>query len=141
MHSWGDSSNTMAGLLMQLLILRVFLLAWRLVLLRFCSPRFSMSRACSFCPGLYSCSRSRWQAALLPSNMMLPKKPIELISAVYFGLVVGIFLTYVLMLMLTPLLPNVEEGHWAVIFRQSVPLDDRHGRLLFVRQPADSNQG
>jgi len=36
--------------------------------------------------------------------------------------VVGIFLTYVLMLMLTPLLPNVEEGHWAVIFRQSVPL-------------------
>ncbi len=55
-------------------------------------------------------------------DMSLPKKPIEMISAVYFGLVVGIFLTYVLMLMLTPLLPNLEEGHWALILRRSVPL-------------------
>jgi uncharacterized protein YacL len=55
-------------------------------------------------------------------DMMSPKKPIELISAVYFGLVVGIFLTYVLMLMLTPLLPKAEDGQWAVILHRSVPL-------------------
>jgi uncharacterized protein YacL len=55
-------------------------------------------------------------------DILLPKKPIELISAVYFGLVVGIFLTYVLMLMLTPLLPSQQEGHWAVVLRRSVPL-------------------
>src|SRR5438874_287846 len=55
-------------------------------------------------------------------DILLPRKPIELISAAYFGLVVGIFLTYVLMLMLTPLLPSEQEGHWAVILRRSVPL-------------------
>jgi uncharacterized protein YacL len=55
-------------------------------------------------------------------DILTPKKPIELISAVYFGLVVGMFLTYVLMLMLTPLLPTEEEGQWAVILRRSVPL-------------------
>src|SRR5262245_23794317 len=55
-------------------------------------------------------------------DLLIPKKPIELISAVYFGLVVGMFLTYVMMLMLTPLLPSEEEGHWAVILRRSVPL-------------------
>jgi uncharacterized protein YacL len=61
-------------------------------------------------------------ATVVLLDMALPKKPIELISAVYFGLVVGVFLTYVLMLMLTPLLPNVEEGHWALLLRRSVPL-------------------
>jgi len=60
--------------------------------------------------------------AVVSMDILLPKKPIELISAVYFGLVVGIFLTYVLMLMLTPLLPSEQEGHWAVILRRSVPL-------------------
>ena len=60
--------------------------------------------------------------AVVGIDMMLPRKPIELISAVYFGLVVGIFLTYVLMLMLTPLLPSEQEGHWALILRRSVPL-------------------
>jgi uncharacterized protein YacL len=61
-------------------------------------------------------------AAVVALDIALPKKPIELISAVYFGLVVGIFLTYVLMLMLTPLLPSEEEGPWALVLRRSVPL-------------------
>src|SRR5262245_20092520 len=60
--------------------------------------------------------------AVLGIDYLIPRKPIEMISAVYFGLVVGIFLTYVLMLMLTPLLPSAEEGHWAVVLRRSVPL-------------------
>lgn len=41
-------------------------------------------------------------------DIFLPRKPIDVISAVYFGLVVGIFLTYVVMLVLTPLLPPDE---------------------------------
>jgi len=62
-------------------------------------------------------------AVVVALDVLFPKKPIEMISAVYFGLLVGMFLTYVLMLMLTPLLPNEQEvGHWAVILRRSVPL-------------------
>jgi uncharacterized protein YacL len=60
--------------------------------------------------------------AVVGMDVLLPRKPIELISAGYFGLIVGIFLTYILMLMLTPLLPGEQEGHWAVVLRRTVPL-------------------
>lgn len=38
-------------------------------------------------------------------DIFIPRKQIDIISAVYFGLAVGAFLTYILMLALTPLLP------------------------------------
>jgi uncharacterized protein YacL len=38
-------------------------------------------------------------------DIVVPSKPIDAISAVYFGLLVGVFLTYIVMLLLTPLLP------------------------------------
>src|SRR6187397_223115 len=41
-------------------------------------------------------------------DIIVPRKPIDAISAVYFGLLVGVFLTYVVMLVLTPLLPGPE---------------------------------
>src|SRR5688500_18326454 len=42
-------------------------------------------------------------------DIFIPRKQIDIISAVYFGLAVGAFLTYILMLALTPLLPVSPE--------------------------------
>jgi uncharacterized protein YacL len=42
-------------------------------------------------------------------DIFIPRKQIDIISAVYFGLAVGAFLTYILMLALTPLLPPADE--------------------------------
>jgi uncharacterized protein YacL len=41
-------------------------------------------------------------------DIFIPRKQIDIISAVYFGLAVGAFLTYILILALTPLLPAVD---------------------------------
>jgi uncharacterized protein YacL len=41
-------------------------------------------------------------------DIFIPRKQIDIISAVYFGLAVGAFLTYILMLALTPLLPPTD---------------------------------
>ena len=42
-------------------------------------------------------------------DIFIPRKQIDIISAVYVGLAVGAFLTYILMLALTPLLPPIDE--------------------------------
>src|SRR5262245_41677693 len=44
--------------------------------------------------------------AVIAADVLLPRKQIDVISAVYFGLLVGVALTYVVMLVLTPLLPQ-----------------------------------
>ena len=43
-------------------------------------------------------------AFVIAADILLPRKPIDVISAVYFGLLVGVALTSILMLVLTPLL-------------------------------------
>lgn len=62
--------------------------------------------------------------AVIAGDIFLPRKPIDIISAVYFGLIVGVFLTYVVMLVLEPLLPPAAErwSRWAVITRAATPL-------------------
>jgi len=62
--------------------------------------------------------------AVIAADIFIPRKPIDAISAVYFGLVVGVFLTYVVMLVLEPLLPSSGErwARWAVITRAATPL-------------------
>ena len=47
--------------------------------------------------------------AVIGLDLFLPRKQIDVITAVYFGLAVGAFLTYILMLALTPLLPPTDE--------------------------------
>ena len=42
-------------------------------------------------------------------DVFVARKQIDIITAVYFGLAVGAFLTYILMLALTPLLPPIDE--------------------------------
>ena len=58
---------------------------------------------------------------VLAADILIPRKPIDAISAVYFGLVVGVFLTYVVMLILTPLLPGPGD-RWTMQVRTTMPL-------------------
>ena len=46
--------------------------------------------------------------AVIAVDVFLPRKRLETITAVYFGLIIGLFLTYVLQLALAPILPNPE---------------------------------
>jgi uncharacterized protein YacL len=60
---------------------------------------------------------------VIAADILLPRKPIDVISAVYFGLLVGVFLTYVVLIVLTPLLPVPIPGdRWAVGIRTTVQL-------------------
>jgi uncharacterized protein YacL len=61
---------------------------------------------------------------VIAADIFLPRKPIDVISSVYFGLIVGVFLTYVVMIVLEPLLPSSGErwARWAVITRAATPL-------------------
>ena len=45
-------------------------------------------------------------AAVIGADVFIPRKQIEIISGVYFGLLIGVLLTYVLMLALAPMLPE-----------------------------------
>jgi uncharacterized protein YacL len=49
-------------------------------------------------------------AAIITADIFLPRKRIELITCVYFGVIVGIFLTYLVGLALTPLMPPDTAG-------------------------------
>jgi uncharacterized protein YacL len=44
-------------------------------------------------------------AVVVAVDTVLPRKPLDIISSVYFGLIVGLFLTYVVGLALAPVLP------------------------------------
>ena len=57
------------------------------------------------------------------ADIFVPRKPIDVISAVYFGLLVGVFLTYVVMLVLTPLMPEQNSRErWDIAIRTATPL-------------------
>jgi uncharacterized protein YacL len=52
--------------------------------------------------------------AVIAVDIAAPSKPIDVISAVYFGLLVGALLTYIILLLLTPLLPaGLPNDRWA----------------------------
>lgn len=48
-------------------------------------------------------------AAVIAIDTLIPHKHLDTITSVYFGLIVGIFLTYVVHLALTPLLTNINQ--------------------------------
>jgi uncharacterized protein YacL len=50
-------------------------------------------------------------------DQLVPRKQLDTISAVYFGLIVGVFLTYVVYLALTPLLANADtkKTEWILL--------------------------
>lgn len=49
-------------------------------------------------------------SSVIAADVFIPRKQIEIISGVYFGLLIGVLLTYILMLALAPLLPEQDIG-------------------------------
>ncbi len=47
--------------------------------------------------------------AVIYADSVIRRKRLDVITAVYFGMIIGLFLTYVFQLALTPLLPQAEE--------------------------------
>ena len=47
-----------------------------------------------------------FSAVVATVDALFPKKPLDVISSVYFGLIVGLFLTYVFRLAMTPVMPR-----------------------------------
>jgi uncharacterized protein YacL len=110
---------------MQLLILRVVfvLVAIGIATLLVTSPGFVEQDNPSWLPWLVFLGTLALAGATVAADIFVPRKPIDVISAVYFGLLVGVFLTYVVMLVLTPLLPTPFPGdRWAAGVRTAVPL-------------------
>lgn len=110
---------------MQLLILRfVFLLvALGIATLLVTSPGFVELDNPPLLPAIVFLGTLALAGATIAADIWVRRKPIDVISAVYFGLLVGIFLTYVVMLVLTPLMPpQADTSNWARGVRTAIPL-------------------
>jgi uncharacterized protein YacL len=110
---------------MQLLILRVVfvLVAIGIATLLVTSGPFVALENPPWLPWLIFFGTLALAGLTIAADVLLPRKPIDVISAVYFGLLVGVFLTYVVMLVLTPLLPTPSPGdRWAVAARTTTSL-------------------
>jgi uncharacterized protein YacL len=54
--------------------------------------------------------------AVIAADMLLPRKQLDTVSAVYFGLIVGLFLTFVLRLALSPIWPeSAQLARWGQV--------------------------
>lgn len=51
-------------------------------------------------------------AGVLVADSMIRRKRLDSITAVYFGMIIGLFLTYVFQLALTPILPEGQSDSW-----------------------------
>jgi uncharacterized protein YacL len=110
---------------MQLLILRVVfvLVAIGIATLLVTSGPFVALENPPWLPWLIFFGTLALAGLTIGADVLLPRKPIDVISAVYFGLLVGVFLTYVVMLVLTPLLPTPVPGdRWAAAARTTTSL-------------------
>src|SRR6478735_7391715 len=110
---------------MQLLILRVVFLfvAIGVATLLVTSPGFVELDNPPLLPVVIFLGTLFLAGATVAADIFLSKKPIDVISAVYFGLLVGVFLTYVVMLVLTPLLPPPSDAsHYARGMRTAIPM-------------------
>src|SRR6476646_7311111 len=110
---------------MQLLILRVvfMLVAIGIATLLVTSPGFVELDNPPLLPAIVFLGTLALAGATIAADIWMSRKPIDVISAVYFGLLVGIFLTYVVMLVLTPLMPpQSDTSNWARGERTAIPL-------------------
>jgi uncharacterized protein YacL len=110
---------------MQLLILRVVfgIVAIGIATVLVTSPGFVELDNPGWLPWLVFVGTLALVGATIAADVFVRRKPIDVISAVYFGLLVGVFLTYVAMLVLTPLMPPANEtAPWATRVRTATPL-------------------
>ncbi|WP_425616562.1 PIN/TRAM domain-containing protein [Anatilimnocola sp. NA78] len=61
-------------------------------------------------PWMIFCGILVLASAVIAADVLIPRKQIEVISGVYFGLLIGVLLTYILMLALAPLLPEPDPN-------------------------------
>ena len=110
---------------MQLLILRVIfgIVAIGIATVLVTSPGFVELDNPGWLPWLVFLGTLVFVGATIAADVFVQRKPIDVISAVYFGLLVGVFMTYVVMLVLTPLMPPPSEtSRWATRVRTATPL-------------------
>jgi uncharacterized protein YacL len=68
----------------------------------------------AYLPWLFFGGMMFLSVAVIAADVLVPHKHLDTMSAVYFGLIVGLFLTYVLRLALSPILPdNTPVSRWA----------------------------
>ena len=69
-----------------------------------------------YLPWLVFCGLLLLSAAVIGVDMMVRRKHLDTVSAVYMGLLVGLFLTYVLRLAFSSILPEKSDfTHWAML--------------------------
>ena len=106
---------------MQLLVLRIaFVLVAIGIATLFVS--FVVERGVPWLPWLVFLGVLAVAGVVIALDIFIPRKQIDIISAVYFGLAVGAFLTYILMLALTPLIQPLEPGRDTTLVRGATQL-------------------
>ena len=106
---------------MQLLVLRIaFVLVAIGIATLFVS--FVVERGIPWLPWLVFLGVLAVAGVVIALDLFIPRKQIDIISAVYFGLAVGAFLTYILMLALTPLIQPLEPGKDTTLVRGAMQL-------------------
>ncbi len=68
----------------------------------------------AWAPWAVICGLLGLSGLVIAADVLVPRKKIDTVSAVYFGLIIGLFLTYVLRLALSPVLPaSSTYSQWA----------------------------
>jgi uncharacterized protein YacL len=93
---------------MPLLILRTVFMLVAIGIASYLIP-ISQSTNIPWMPWLAFIGTTSLAAGVIAADIFLPRKQIDTVSAVYFGLLVGVFLTFILTLALEPLLSGTDE--------------------------------
>lgn len=75
--------------------------------------------------------------AIIAIDMAFRRKRIDTISAIYFGLLIGLLLTYVVGIALTPLIESTETGEWTSQFRVLLGMVLSYTCISFLIQTKD----
>jgi uncharacterized protein YacL len=75
--------------------------------------------------------------AIIGIDMAFRRKRIDTISAIYFGLLIGLLLTYVVGIALTPLIESTETGEWTSQFRVLLGMVLSYTCISFLIQTKD----
>jgi uncharacterized protein YacL len=106
---------------MQLLVLRI---AFILVAIGIGTlfVKFAVGAGPAWLPWLVFLGVLAIAGVVIALDLCIPRKQIDIISAVYFGLAVGAFLTYILMLALTPLIQPLDPAQEDPTLRGAIQL-------------------
>jgi len=95
---------------MPLLILRSVFMLVAIGIASYLIPIVQQSTNIPWMPWLAFIGTTSLAGGVIAADIFLPRKQIDTISAVYFGLLVGVFLTFILSLALEPLISKADEN-------------------------------